>query len=377
VKLRYGTNPHQTYAAAEPVDGEASPLRVLSGAPSYINLLDALNGWNLVREARAALGQVVAASFKHVSPAGVATGRPGELDGEPMSAAAMAYALARDVDPKSSYGDVVALSDPVDVATARHLAGVVSDGIVAPGYEEEALSILAAKKRGSYLVIEADPSFEPPARESRDVLGLRLVQDRDAVPVTSDLLRDVVCGTLTDEARRDLLLGLVTLRYTQSNSVAYVADGQVIGIGAGQQSRIDCTRLAGTKADVWHLRRHPRVLGLEFKPETRRQDRVNWRIRYIEGDLTGVEQAAFAAALARVPEPLGAEEKREWLSRVRGVSLVSDGFLPFRDNVDEAQRHGVAFIAEPGASTRAGEVEEACRDHGIALVRTGLRLFHH
>jgi phosphoribosylaminoimidazolecarboxamide formyltransferase / IMP cyclohydrolase len=385
MKLKYGCNPHQSFASAEPAAGGALPIEVLNGRPSYINLLDALNAWPLVREARAATGLAAAASFKHVSPAGAALAVPLEADlvrayeveGETLTPAALAYVRARGADPKCSFGDFAALSEPVDEATARFLKGVVSDGIIAPGYEPEALALLRAKKGGDFIVIRADAGYEPPARESRELFGVRLEQDRNAHAIGEADLAEVVCGELSAEARRDLLLGLVALKYTQSNSVGYALGGQMIGIGAGQQSRVDCTKLAGAKADLWHLRRHPRVLALEFKKGVKRQDRINWRVRFIEGDLTRSEEAGLREALDQPVELLSEDEKRDWLGRLAGVCLVSDGFIPFRDNIDHAQRHGVAFIAEPGGSTRDDEVEAACREYGITLVHTKLRLFHH
>jgi phosphoribosylaminoimidazolecarboxamide formyltransferase/IMP cyclohydrolase len=385
MKLKYGCNPHQSFASAEAAAGGTLPIEVLHGRPSYINLLDALNAWPLVREARAATGLAAAASFKHVSPAGAGLAVPLEPDlarayeaeGEALTPAALAYVRARGADPKCSFGDFAALSEAVDEPTARFLKGVVSDGIVAPGYEPKALALLRAKKGGDFIVIRADASYEPPARESRELFGVRLEQDRNAHTIGEADLAEVVCGELTAEARRDLLLGLVTLKYTQSNSVGYALGGQMIGIGAGQQSRVDCTKLAGAKADLWHLRRHPRVLSLAFKKGVKRQDRINWRVRFIEGDLTGSEEAALREALEHPLELLSEAEKRDWLGRLRGVSLVSDGFIPFRDNIDHAQRHGVRFIAQPGGSTRDPEVEEACREYGITLVHTKLRLFHH
>jgi phosphoribosylaminoimidazolecarboxamide formyltransferase/IMP cyclohydrolase len=385
MRLKYGTNPHQGFASAEAAAGGALPIEVLNGRPSYINLLDALNAWQLVREARAATGLAAAASFKHVSPAGAALAVPlepdlaaaYEVEGDALTPAALAYVRARGADPKCSFGDFAALSEPVDVATAGFLRGVVSDGIVAPAYEGEALALLRAKKGGDFIVIRADAGYEPPARESRELFGVRLEQDRNAHAIRPADLAEVVCGELTDAARRDLLLGLVAIKYTQSNSVGYALGGQLIGIGAGQQSRVDCTRLAGAKADLWHLRRHPKVLGLAFKKGVRRQDRVNWRVRYIEGDLTRGEEAALREALAAPAAPLSDEERRAWLARLDGVSLVSDGFIPFRDNIDHAARHGVRFVAEPGGSTRDDEVEAACREYGITLVHTKLRLFHH
>ena len=385
MRLRYGCNPHQAYATVEPGPGGANPIEVLNGSPSLINLLDALNAWQLVREGRVALDLPTAASFKHVSPAGAAVAaelpddlrRSYEVSRSELTPAALAYVRARGTDPKSSYGDFAALSDPVDVATAEFLRGAVSDGIVAPGYEPAALEILSRKKGGAFPVLRADPDYEPPERELREVFGVRLVQDRNNRTITLRDFDTVVCGELTEAARRDLVLGMIVLKYTQSNSVGYVFDGQMIGIGAGQQSRVDCTKLAGAKADVWHLRRHPKVLDLAFAKGVRRQDRINWRIRYIEGDLTRSEAAGLREALGGDYEPLGDDERAAWLEKLDGVSLVSDGLIPFRDNIEHASRHGVRFIAQPGGSTRDLEIEEACREHGIALAHTGLRLFHH
>ncbi|MEN8182641.1 MAG: phosphoribosylaminoimidazolecarboxamide formyltransferase [Myxococcota bacterium] len=385
MQLKYGCNPHQAFAAAEALDPSCSPLALRQGNPSLINLLDALNAWQLVREARKALDLPAAASFKHVSPAGAAVACPlpddlaraYEVEGQELTPAALAYVRARGADPKCSFGDFVALSDPVDLETARFLKGVVSDGIVAPGFEEGAFEMLAAKKGGGFVICEADPDFEPPEREARELFGMRLTQDRNNRPITRRDVEDVVCGELDDSARRDLVLGLVAVKYTQSNSVGYARDGQMIGIGAGQQSRVDCTKLAGAKADLWHLGTHPKVLGLRFARGVKRQDRINWRVRYIEGDLTSYEEEALREALAGPFSALSEQEKREWVSRLDGVAMVSDGFIPFRDNVDHAQRHGVRFIAQPGGSTRDADVEAACREYGITLVHTKLRLFHH
>ena len=384
LELKYGCNPHQSFAEAR-TDGP-SPIELLNGKPSMINLLDSLNAWQLVREARAALGLPAAASFKHVSPAGAAVAvdlpedlaRAYEVDPAKLTPTATAYVRARGADPKSSFGDFVAVSDPVDEATARFLKTLVSDGIVAPGYEPAALEILKAKKKGGFIVLKADPDYEPPARESRELFGVTLEQDRNSAAISSAHLENVVCGELSDAARRDLLLGLVTLKYTQSNSVGYALDGQMIGIGAGQQSRVDCTKLAGSKADVWHLQRHPRVLGLSFRDGVKKQERINWRVRFIEGDLLPSEQERLNEALVEPAAPLSADEKAAWVAdALTGVSLVSDGFLPFRDNVDHAVRHGVKFIAQPGGSVRDDDIEQACREHGIAMAHTGLRLFHH
>ncbi|WP_034262343.1 phosphoribosylaminoimidazolecarboxamide formyltransferase [Actinospica robiniae] len=386
MELRYGMNPHQGAAEAAPVSQGRWPLRVLNGNPSLINMLDALNGWQLVREARRVLGREVATSFKHVSPAGAATSGPVEDDiaelygvsAADLSAVAGAYLRARDADPKSSYGDLAAVSEPVDEALAEVLSGLVCDGIIAPGYAPGTVAKLSRKKDGRFLVMEADAGYSPPPRETREVFGLRLTQDRDTAPVTADVLTRAVDGQqLPPRAVADLLLGLVVLRYTQSNSVCYVRDGVTIGIGAGQQSRVDCTRLAGAKADTWWLRRHPSVRAMAFRPEIRRQERINWQIRFIEGGLTGEEATRFAEALSVPAEALTADAHSRWIAGLDGVALASDGALPFRDNVDHARRHGVRYIAEPGGSTRSSEVEQACREHDIVLARTGLRLFHH
>lgn len=380
-ELRYGCNPHQGRAAFE-----TGAVRVRNGAPSMINMLDALNGWQLVAELAEAFGLPAAASFKHVSPAGAAVGIPlddelrrvYEIAGRELSPLATAYVRARGADPKSSFGDFVALSHPVDAPTAEYLKSVVSDGLVAPGFEAGTFEVVAGKKAGSFVVLEADPDYHPPGVETREVFGAKLTQERNDHRIGEANLEDVVCGELTSEAKRDLLLGLVTLKYTQSNSVGYALDGQMIGIGAGQQSRVDCTKLAGAKADVWHLARHPKVLGLEFRKGVRRQERINWRVRFIEGDMTAREQDEFAEAFdGDPPAPLAGDEQTNWIAGLDGVSLASDGLIPFRDNVDHAQRHGVAFIAQPGGSARDDEVAAACREHGIAMVHTGLRLFHH
>lgn len=385
MQLKYGTNPHQAYAAMEPVAGGTSPLTVVNGNPSLINILDALNGWALVREVSAALGRPAAASFKHVSPAGVGVDEPlpddlreaYETGGKELSPLATAYVRARGADPKSSFGDFIAVSEVVDEATAMIIKREVSDGIIAPGFEPGVAEILAGKKGGKYPVFRIDPDYEPPARESREVFGIRLTQDRNARPVTREDLADVVCGELTEDAIRDLLLGLITIKYTQSNSVAFSLGGQMIGIGAGQQSRVDCTKLAGAKADTWWLRRHPKVLGLSFRKGVKRQDRINYRVRYIEGDLTTFEARDFADALETPAEPLTPEEKAAWLAKLDGVALVSDGFIPFRDNIDHASRHGVKYLAQPGGSVADEDVTAACREYGIAQVHTHLRLFQH
>ena len=385
MRLRYGCNPHQPYSVAEALEEGKAPLRLLNGTPSLINFLDALNAWQLVAELRAALGLAAATSFKHVSPAGAAVAvdlseslaRAYEVEGRELTPAALAYVRARGADPKSSFGDFVALSEPVDEATADFLKGVVSDGIVAPDYESAALKTLSAKKGGAFVVLQADLDFRPPERETREVFGMRLVQDRNNRAITLADLDHVVCGELTEAAKRDLVLGLIALKYTQSNSMGYALEGQMIGIGAGQQSRVDCTKLAGAKADAWHLGRHPKVLGLRFRKGVKRQERINWRVRFIEGDLTRFEQQSLRDALDGPLEMLTGDERQAWLAELDEVCLVADGFIPFRDNIDHASRHGVRYIAQPGGSARDAEIEAACREYGISLVHTGLRLFHH
>jgi phosphoribosylaminoimidazolecarboxamide formyltransferase/IMP cyclohydrolase len=385
MQLKYGCNPNQAFASIEPIDPATSPVRVLNGTPSFINFCDALNAWQLVHEARGALGLPAAASFKHVSPAGAAVAVPlsddlrtvyevGDIE---LTPAATAYVRARGADPKSSFGDFVSLSDPVDLPTAQFLKKVISDGIIAPGYEEGAMELLASKKGGKFIVMEADPDFVAPEKESREIFGMRMTQDRHAHRATPEDVSKVVVGELPDAAVRDLVLGLCAIKYTQSNSVGYALDGQMIGIGAGQQSRVDCTKLAGSKADTWHLGRHPKVLGLQFNEDVKRQQRINWRVRFIEGDLTKEEQEAFSAALAAPADPLTDDERRAWVATLDGVAMISDGFIPFRDNIDHAQRHGVRFIAQPGGSSRDEEVNQACREYGIAMAHTGVRLFHH
>lgn len=385
MRFKYGCNPHQAFASVEPVVPGEAPIDVLNGAPGFINYLDAINAWQLVLELRAALGLPAAASFKHVSPAGAAVAtelsddllRCYEVERGSLSPVATAYVRARGADPKCSFGDFIAVSDRVDLVTARVLKTLVSDGIIAPGYDPEALEVLKAKKKGAFIVLQGDPAYQPPARERRELYGLRMEQDRNAVQLNPSHLGNVVCGELTEAARRDLLLGLITLKYTQSNSVGYSLDGQMIGIGAGQQSRVDCTKLAGAKADVWHLRRHPKVMGLRFKKGVSAQDRINFRVRYIEGDLVDAEVAQFESALEQPAQPLSAEERASWMRGLHGVCLTSDAFFPFRDNIDHAARHGVQFIAQPGGSTRDEECNEACRQYGMSMVHTGIRLFHH
>ncbi|MEU7831460.1 MULTISPECIES: phosphoribosylaminoimidazolecarboxamide formyltransferase [unclassified Nonomuraea] len=383
--LRYGMNPQQRSAIATPVGPGRWPVRVLHSSPSYINMLDALNSWQLVSEASNALDRPAAASFKHVSPAGAAVAGPvdevtAELNGvdrAAVGALTSAYLRARDADPKSSYGDFIAVSQPVDAELAELLTRLVCDGVIAPGYAPGTVAALSQKRGGRFLVMEADPAYVPPRQEAREVFGLRLTQERDEVVLSTALLDDVVCGTLPANAAEDLLLGLIVLRYTQSNSVCYLRGGATLGIGAGQQSRVDCTRLAGAKVDTWWLRRHPMVRALAFRSDVRLQDRINWQIRFIEGDLTAEEKLRLSGALSSPMPELTNEQRTSWLAALGEVAFVSDGALPFRDNVDHASRHGVRYIAEPGGSIRSAEVQDACREHQIALARTGLRLFHH
>jgi phosphoribosylaminoimidazolecarboxamide formyltransferase / IMP cyclohydrolase len=392
MQLRYGTNPHQAARMVLPsgtvpsgtVPSDTGPVRVIRGEPSYINMLDALNGWLLVREAAAATGLAAAASFKHVSPAGVAVAGPLDeavtetwqcgSDPAPLTAA---YVRSRDADPKSSYGDMIAVSETVDTELAGFLARVVSDGIIAPDFEPGSVAILAPKKRGTFLLLTADADYQPPEWERRDVYGVDLEQQRDAVPITTDLLAVASGPALPPGAVRDALLGLVTARYTQSNSVVLVADGATLGVGAGQQNRVDCVRLAAAKAATWWLRRHEQIRNLPAVPGMSRQDRLNWQVRMAEEDMTPRQLAEFAGLFPGHEPYLDRAERNRWLARLDSVTLSSDGFLPFRDNIDHASRVGVRYVVEPGGSSRSDEVAEACAEYGMTLVRTGLRLFHH
>jgi phosphoribosylaminoimidazolecarboxamide formyltransferase / IMP cyclohydrolase len=384
--LRYGVNPHQTPARVFAEGG--LPFEVLNGAPGYINLLDALNAWQLVRELRQVLQVPAAASFKHVSPAGAAIGLPltealrrAYFVGEnaELSALACAYARARGADRVCSYGDWVALSDTVDVPTARLLRREVSDGVIAPAYEPEALQLLSAKKGGRYTVLRIDAGFEPSETEARQVFGVTFEQRRNAIIPGPEHLSNVVTRRkqLNPEAQQDLLIGLITLKYTQSNSVCLVKDGQVIGNGAGQQSRIHCTRLAAGKADTWWLRQHPRVLSLEFKRGIDRVDRDNALDQFLRDDLTSAEEAVWRTNFETVPQRLSTAEKHDWLQQLRGVSLASDAFIPFRDNIDRAHASGVEFVTQPGGAQRDADVIRACDEYGMAMAFSGLRLFHH
>jgi phosphoribosylaminoimidazolecarboxamide formyltransferase/IMP cyclohydrolase len=388
MELKYGNNPHQTTARADFLEDSNPPFEVLNGRPGYINLLDALNAWQLVDEVKRSLGIVAATSFKHVSPAGAAIGVPltEELKacygfpGEDLSPAASAYLRARGADPSSSFGDFIGLSDTVDLDTAKILSKVVSDGIIAPDYEPEALEILKAKKKGAFLVLKANPEFKAPELEKREIYGLEMVQTRsDQLITVAEHLSNVVSKNkdLPEDMKRDLVLGLVTIKYTQSNSVGYVLNGQMIGIGAGQQSRVDCTKLAGRKVDNWYLRQNPKVLGLKFKDGVKRQDAINWRLRYVEGDMTESELKSFSDVLAEPAPEFSAEEKAQWLKTLQGVGFVSDAFIPFRDNIDHAVRRGVKYIAHTGGSVRDQFVTDAADEYDMVMIQTGIRLFHH
>jgi AICAR transformylase/IMP cyclohydrolase PurH len=383
VDLRYGSNPDQLARAT--VGDAGAPVRVIAGHPSYINVLDALGAWELVREAATVLSVPVATTFKHVSPAGVATAggldevmrRTWSPDGVELSDIATAYIRARDCDPKSSFGDIVAVSEPVDHSLTQVLHGVVSDGIIAPGYAPGTVETLAAKKNGQYLVLEADAAFEPPAWETRELSGVRLEQQRPTTEVTASIVRSGTTKPLLDSAVSDLMLAMVAARHTQSNTVTYARAGMVLGIGAGQQSRVDCTKLAGAKVDTWWLRRNPKVRALPFIDAIRRQERINWEIRYIEGDMDQRELERFRSALSDDTPALQRHEQQGWLDQLDDIALASDGYIPFRDNIDQAARHGVRYVADPGGSTRNHEVEAACAEHDIVLTTTGIRLFLH
>lgn len=386
--LKYGCNPHQLPAAIYSHAGAKLPFTVLNGTPGYINLLDAANAWQLVKEARAATGLAAATSFKHVSPAGAGLAVPlsaeltaayecGDVELTPV---AMAYLRARGADPMSSFGDLAAVSDVVDKATAMVLKREVSDGIVAPGFDEDALAILKAKKGGKFIVLQADPNYVAPESEYREVYGMTFAQKRNHAVVDKSQLSKVVttrASSLSDEQQRDLTLAAITLKYTQSNSVAFAKDGQCVGVGAGQQSRVDCVKLAGRKLKVWHMRLHPKVQGLKFKQGVKRQERVNARVRYIEGDFSPSELTAWQAKFEEVPEPLTEAEREEWIGSLSGVALSSDAFFPFRDSIDLASRLGVSAVGQPGGSVADADVVSACDDYGMAMAFTGLRLFHH
>ena len=390
-ELKYGCNPNQKPAKLFMADGSELPFEILSGRPGYINFLDALNSWQLVREMKEAVGLPCAASFKHVSPSGAACGLPlsdkqkkaffvDDIEGLDASPLACAYARARGTDRMCSFGDWAALSDVCDAATAKIVKREVSDGIIAPGYEPEALEILKTKRGGNYNIVKIDPAYVPELQECKQVFGITFEQGRNNFKIGSELLDNIVTENknLPESARRDLIIALIALKYTQSNSVCFVYDGQTVGVGAGQQSRIHCTRLAGSKADTWFLRQSDKVLSLPFKEDIGRADRDNAIDGYInknEEDVCadGVWQRYFTER----PEPLTAEEAREYLDSVSGVSVGSDAFFPFSDNIERALRSGVTYVAQPGGSIRDDLVIDCCNAHGMVMAFTGMRLFHH
>ena len=387
LELKYGCNPNQKPARIFMEEGEL-PIQVLNGKPGYINFLDAFNSWQLVKELKEATGLPAAASFKHVSPAGAAVGTPLTdverkiyfAEDMELSPIACAYVRARGADRLCSYGDWAALSDVCDGDIARFLAAEVSDGIIAPGYTDEALEILRGKRKGGYNVVEIDPGYAPAPIERRNIFGITFEQGYNDLDISEEMLQNVVTENkeLSQQAKNDMLLSLITLKYTQSNSVCYVKDGQAIGVGAGQQSRIHCTRLAGTKADTWWLRHHPKVLGLQFVENIRRPDRDNAIDVYLSDEYEdvlaeGIWQKTFAVR----PDPLTAEEKKTWIAALTGVTCGSDAFFPFGDNVERARKSGVQYIVEPGGSIRDDHVIETANKYGMVIAFTGMRLFHH
>ncbi len=390
LSLKYGCNPNQKPSRIFMTQGEL-PIKVLNGNPGYINLLDAFNSWQLVKELKQATGLPSATSFKHVSPAGAAVGLPlsdtlkkvyfvNDLSIE-LSPLACAYARARGADRMSSYGDFIALSDVCDEATALLIKREVSDGVIAPGYTPEALKILQEKRKGTYNVIEIDPEYTPNPIETKQVFGITFEQGRNEIPLNGDnLFSNIPTNNkeFSDNAKRDLMIALITLKYTQSNSVCYVKDGQAIGIGAGQQSRIHCTRLAGNKADIWWLRQHPKVMALPFKEKIGRADRDNTIDIYISDDYEDVlTDGTWENFFTHKPEPLTREEKKSWIAQNTDVSLGSDAFFPFGDNIERANKSGVRYIAQAGGSVRDDNVIETCNKYNIAMAFTGIRLFHH
>ena len=386
--LKYGCNPNQKPSRIFMKEGGELPITVLNGKPGFINFLDAFNSWQLVCELKAATGLPSAASFKHVSPAGAAVGLPLSdtlkkiyfVDDLELSPLANAYARARGADRMSSYGDWIALSEPCDVPTAKLIAREVSDGVIAPGYEPEALQGLKGKRKGNYNIVQIDPAYRPAPVEHKDVFGVTFEQGRNELKIDESLLENVVTEnqTLPAEAKRDLLISLITLKYTQSNSVCYAKDGQAIGVGAGPQSRVHCTRLAGNKADNWYLRQHPKVLALPFVENIRRPDRDNTIDVYISDDYMDVlADGVWEQFFTVKPEPLTREERQAWLKTLDGVSLGSDAFFPFGDNIERAHRSGVQYIAQPGGSIRDDHVIDTCNRFQMAMAFTGIRLFHH
>lgn len=390
-ELKYGCNPNQKPSKIFMSNGEELPIEILNGKPGYINFLDAFNSYQLVKEIKEATGLCAATSFKHVSPTSAAVGRPlsdklkkacfvDDIEGLDDSPLACAYARARGTDRMSSFGDWIALSDVCDVTTANIIKREVSDGIIAPGYTDEALEILKSKKKGNYNIVKIDENYKPDPIERKQVYGITFEQGRNEFEINNALLENVVTNNkeIPEEAKIDLIIALITLKYTQSNSVCYAVDGQAIGVGAGQQSRIHCTRLAGNKADIWHLRQHDKVLNLPFLDTLGRPDRDNVIDVYISDDDEDVLGDNVWQQYFKVkPEPLTREEKKEYLSQIKGVSLGSDAFFPFGDNIERARRSGVTYIAQPGGSIRDDNVIEACNKYDMAMVFTKMRLFHH
>eukprot|EP00534_Pseudo-nitzschia_fraudulenta_P005170 CAMPEP_0201137292 /NCGR_PEP_ID=MMETSP0850-20130426/55330_1 /ASSEMBLY_ACC=CAM_ASM_000622 /TAXON_ID=183588 /ORGANISM="Pseudo-nitzschia fraudulenta, Strain WWA7" /LENGTH=634 /DNA_ID=CAMNT_0047408633 /DNA_START=39 /DNA_END=1943 /DNA_ORIENTATION=+ len=393
-RLKYGCNPHQKPAMVLSRLNEKLPFAVLNGTPGYINLLDAANAWQLVKELKEATGLAAAASFKHVSPAGAAVAVPltdveckaYEVTEETralLTPVSLAYLRARNADPMCSFGDFSAVSDIVDEQTARYLKKEVSDGIVAPGYTPEALELLKTKKGGRFIVLEATKDYDAGTNEYREVYGMTFCQKRNTTVLTRDHVTSKIvtdaskCAPVDEAAIRDLIVASICVKYTQSNSVGFSKDGMMVGVGAGQQSRVDCVKLAGRKVQTWYLRQHPKVLALPFREGTKRQDRVNARVRYIEGDFTDEEKIRWNAFFDTVPEPLTESEKEEFLKGSKGIAISSDAFFPFRDSIDHASKLGVSYVAQPGGSVQDAPVTEACNDYGIAMCFTGVRLFHH
>ena len=389
MQLKYGCNPNQKPSRVYMADGSELPIEVLNGKPGYINLLDAFNGWQLVKELKKATGLCAATSFKHVSPAGAAVGLPLTdtlkkiywVDDLELSPLACAYARARGADRMSSYGDFIALSDVCDVPTAKMIQREVSDGVIAPGYTDEALEILKSKRKGTYNIVKIDENYVPAPIETKQVYGITFEQGRNELDINNELLANVVTENknIPEDKKRDLLISLIVLKYTQSNSVCYVKDGQAIGIGAGQQSRIHCTRLAGQKADNWWMRQSPKVLGLQFIDDIRRADRDNAIDVYMSPDeyMDVLEDGAWQKIFKVKPEIFTAEEKKAWLAQNTGVCLGSDAFFPFGDNIERAHKSGVEYIAQPGGSIRDDNVIDTCNKYDIAMAFTGIRLFHH
>jgi phosphoribosylaminoimidazolecarboxamide formyltransferase/IMP cyclohydrolase len=387
IELRYGMNPHQVPARVYMEDGSPLPFEVLNGTPGYINLLDALNSWQLVRDLKQALGLPAAASFKHVSPAGVAIGRPLPeslrlayfIEEHDLSPLAAAYARARGADRVSSFGDWAALSDVVDLSTAELIRREVSDGVIAPGFEPEALDLLRKKKGGGYRILQIDADYAPPAEDRREVFGITLTQKHnDYIPAAEDLTNIVTHNKeLTEEALQDMIVALLALKYTQSNSVCFTYDGQVIGMGAGQQSRIHCTRLAAGKAEHWFMRQNPRVLDLPLRGGLPRPVRDNAVDQFLQGHLPGPQETLWQENFTAVPERMSAQQKQYWLAEQGGVTLGSDAFFPFRDSIDRAVQTGTRYVVQPGGSMRDEDVIAACDEYGMVMVMTGTRLFHH